>query len=51
VRKVSYIKEKKPTKSQNTPSSSFKKSIPDTFYETDDAVIAIHKKFKTTVRG
>lgn len=50
-KKENYIKEKKSTKSQNTPSSSFKKSIPDEVYETDDAVIAIHKKFKTVRRG
>lgn len=36
---------------KHTKSSSFKKSLPDAVFETDDAVIAIHKKFKTTVRG
>ena len=50
-KKENYIKEKKPTKSQNTPSSSFKKSKPDQIFETEDAIIAIHKRLKTTVRG
>lgn len=45
------IELEKELKQKPTKSSFFKKSIPDTFYETDDAVIAIHKKFKTTVKG
>ena len=50
-KKENYIKEKKPTKSKNSPSSSFKKSKPDQIFETEDAIIAIHKRLKTTVRG
>lgn len=45
-RKSKFYKEKKPTKS-----SSFKKSIPDQVFETEDAIIAIHNKLKTTVKG
>jgi len=44
--KSKFYKEKKPTKS-----SSFKKSIPDQVFETEDAIIAIHNKLKTTVKG
>ena len=44
--KSKFYKEKKPS-----TSSSFKKSKPDQVYETGDAIIAIHKKFKTTVKG
>lgn len=45
------IELEKESKQKPTKSSSFKKSIADAVFETDDAVIAIHKKFKTTVRG
>jgi len=45
------IELEKESKQKPTKSSSFKKSLPDAVFETDDAVIAIHKKFKTTVRG
>jgi len=50
-KKENYIKEKKPTKSKNSPSSSFKKSKPDQIFETEDAIIAIHKRLKTVVKG
>lgn len=43
--KKKFYKEKK------SKSSSFKKSKPDAIFETSDAIITIHNKFKTTVRG
>lgn len=41
-----FYKEKKPKKS-----SSFKKSKPDQIFETEDTIISIYNRHKTTVRG
>lgn len=44
--KKKFYRGKKPTKS-----SSFKKSKPDQIFETEDAIISIYNRHKTTVRG
>ena len=46
-----FIKEKNTTKSQNTPSFSLKKSKPDQIFETEDAIISIYNRHRTTVKG
>lgn len=48
-----FIKEKTVEKSQNknTPSPLLKNSRPDQIFETEDAIISIYNRHKTTVRG
>ena len=48
-----FIKEKTVKKSQNkdTPSPLLKNSRPDQIFETEDAIISIYNRHKSTVRG